>query len=61
MFNSWSSSIRCGVERAHAAVMKRSYGMSRVRYRGLARNAYHLRFVVPGMNTKHALVLMERA
>jgi hypothetical protein len=61
MFNSWSSSIRCCLERAHAAMMKRLYGMSRVRYRGLARNACRLRFIVPCMNTKHALALMERA
>jgi hypothetical protein len=34
--------------------------MSRVRYRGLARNACHLRFVVTAMNMKRALVLMEQ-
>jgi IS5 family transposase len=60
LFNSWSSSIRCGVERAHAT-MKQWYGMSRVRYRGLARNACHLQFVVAAMNMKRALVLMEKA
>ena len=59
LLNSWSSSIRCGVERAHAT-MKQWYGMSRVRYRGLARNACHLRFVVTAMNMKPALVLMEQ-
>jgi transposase, IS5 family len=59
LLNSWSSSIRCGVERAHAT-MKQWYGMSRVRYRGLARNACHLRFVVTAMNMKRALVLMEQ-
>jgi transposase, IS5 family len=53
LFNVWSSSIRCGVERAHAT-MKQWYGMSRVRYRGLARNACHLRFVVTAMNMKRA-------
>ena len=57
LINSWSSSIRCGVERAHAT-MKQWYGMSRVRYRGLARNACHLQFVVTAMNMKRALVLM---
>jgi IS5 family transposase len=46
LLNSWSSSIRCGVERAHAT-MKQWYGMSRVRYRGLARNACHLRLSSP--------------
>ena len=43
LINSWASSIRCGVERAHAT-MKQWYGMSRVRYRGLARNACQNRF-----------------
>ena len=60
LFNSWSSSIRCGVERAHAT-MKQWYGMSRVRYRGLARNACHLQFVVAAMNMKRPLVLMDQA
>jgi IS5 family transposase len=59
LFNSWSSSIRCGVERAHAT-MKQWYGMNRVRYRGLARNACHLQFVVAAMNMKRALVLMDQ-
>ncbi len=59
LINSWSSSIRCGVERAHAT-MKQWYGLSRVRYRGLARNACHLRFVVTAMNMKRALALMEQ-
>jgi transposase, IS5 family len=58
LLNSWSSSIRCGVERAHAT-MKQWCAMRRVRYRGLARNACHLRFVVAAMNMKRALVLME--
>jgi hypothetical protein len=59
LINSWSSSIRCGVERAHAT-MKQWYGMSRVRYRGLARDACHLQFVATAMNMKRALVLMEQ-
>jgi IS5 family transposase len=59
LLNSWSSGIRCGVERAHAT-MKQWYAMSRVRYRGLARNACHLRFVATAMNMKRALVLMEQ-
>ena len=58
--NSWSSSIRCGVERAHAT-MKQWYGMSRVRYRGLARNACHLQFVAAAMNMKRAIVLIDKA
>jgi transposase, IS5 family len=55
--NAWSSGIRCGVERANAT-LKCWYGMSRVRYRGLARNACHLQVVVTAMNMKRALVLM---
>ena len=35
--------------------MKQGYSMSRVRYRTLARNACHLRFVVTAMNMKRAL------
>jgi hypothetical protein len=31
-----------------------------LRYRGLARKACHLRFVVAAMNMKRALVLMEQ-
>jgi hypothetical protein len=34
--------------------------MSRVRYRGLAGNACHLRFVVAAMNMKRTLVLVEQ-
>jgi hypothetical protein len=34
--------------------------MSCVRYRGLARNACHLQFVVTAMNMKRALVLMAQ-
>jgi transposase, IS5 family len=37
--------------------MKRWYGMGRVRYLGLARNACHLKFVVMAMNMKRALAL----
>jgi hypothetical protein len=40
--------------------MKQWYGMSRVRYRGLAGNARHLQFVATAMNTKRALVLMAQ-
>ena len=41
--------------------MKRWYGMSRVRYFGLARNACHLQLVAAAMNMKRALVLMRAA
>jgi len=57
IMNAWSSSIRSTVERA-PATMKRWYGMSRVRYLGLARNACHLQFVAMAMNMKRALALM---
>ena len=56
--NAWTGSVRSAVERAFAT-MKRWYGMGRVRYLGLSRNACHLRFVVTAMNMKRALVLME--
>ena len=49
-----------GVERAFAT-MKRWYGMGRVRYLGLARNACHLQFVAMAMNMKRALVLIREA
>lgn len=59
-FNAWSSSIRCAVERA-PATMKRWYGLSRVRYRGLPRNACHLQFLAAAMNMKRAVALMAHA
>jgi len=58
--NAWAASIRSGVERANAT-MKRWYGMGRVRYLGLPRNACHLQFVALAMNMKRALVLMREA
>jgi hypothetical protein len=59
LVNSWSSSIRCGVERAHPT-MKQGCAMSRLRYRGLARNARHLRFVAAAMTMNRALALIEQ-
>jgi IS5 family transposase len=47
--------------RARPCDMKRRYGLSRVRYRGLVRNACHLRFVALAMTIKRALVLMGGA
>ena len=41
--------------------MKRWYGMGRVRYLGLARNACHLQLVAMAMNMKRALVLRQAA
>jgi IS5 family transposase len=60
LHNAWAGSVRSAVERAFAT-MKRWYGMSRVRYLGLARNACHLQFVAAAMNMKRALVLMREA
>ena len=56
--NAWAASVRSGVERA-CATMKLWYGMRRVRYIGLSRNACHLQFVAIAMNMKRALVLMR--
>ena len=56
--NLWAGRIRSAVERA-PATLKRWYGMSRVRYLGLARNNCHLQFVAAAMNMKRALVLMR--
>jgi IS5 family transposase len=55
-FNKMASSVRVGVERANAT-MKNWYGMTKVRYRGLARNNCHLQFVAMAMNMKRARVL----
>ena len=60
LHNAWTGSVRAAVERAFAT-MKRWYGMGRVRYRGLSRNACHLQFVAMAMNMKRALVLMRAA
>jgi hypothetical protein len=49
LYNTWAASVRSAVERAFAT-MKRWYGMGRVRYLGLARNACHLQFVAMAMN-----------
>ena len=56
--NAWAGSVRSAVERAFAT-MKRWYGMGRVRYLGLTRNACHLQFIAMAMNMKRALVLMR--
>ena len=56
--NTWAGSVRSAVERAFAT-MKRWYGMGRVRYLGLTRNACHLQFIAMAMNMKRALVLMN--
>ena len=60
LHNAWAGSVRSAVERAFAT-MKRWYGMGRVRYRGLSRNACHLQFVAMATNMKRALVLMRAA
>jgi hypothetical protein len=56
LHNTWAASVRSAVERVFAT-MKRWYGMGRVRYLGLARNAYHLQVVAMAMNMKRALGL----
>ena len=60
LHNASAASIRSGLERAFAT-MKRWYGMGRVRYLGLARNACHLQFIAMAMNMKRALVLRRAA
>jgi transposase, IS5 family len=51
------SPIRAGVERVFGTA-KRSYGYTRVRYRGLAANLLQLRFLCIAYNLRRALVLM---
>jgi IS5 family transposase len=51
------SPIRAGVERIFGTG-KRSYGYTRVRYRGLAANLLQLRFLCMAYNLRRALVLM---
>ena len=53
LHNARAGSVRSAVERAFAT-MKRWYGMGRVRYLGLARNACHLQLVAIAMNMKRA-------
>ena len=55
--NAASSSVHSGVERSNAT-MKNWYGMTRVRYLGLARNHCHLQLVACAMNMKRAFVLL---
>jgi len=50
------SKIRSGVERTFA-LMKRSYGFRRVRYRGLARNAVQTALLCVAINLRRAAVL----
>ncbi|MGA9599207.1 MAG: transposase [Methylocystis sp.] len=59
-FNKTASSVRVGVERAHAT-MKNRYGMAKVRYRTLERNNCHLQFVAMEMNMMRARVVMGAA
>jgi IS5 family transposase len=48
--------IRCQVERIFGT-LKRTYGWSRVRYRGLAKNASHFFLLCTAMNLRRAVVL----
>jgi IS5 family transposase len=54
------SKIRSGVERTFA-LMKRSYGFRRVRYRGLARNAVQTALLCVAINLRRAVVLTAAA
>jgi len=60
MCNAWAASIRSGVERA-PATMERWYGMSSVRYLGLARSNSDFQFVAAAINMRRALILMREA
>lgn len=55
--NKLISPIRAAVERVFGTV-KRSYGYTRVRYRGLTANLLQLRFLCIAYNLRRALVLM---
>lgn len=55
--NKLISPIRSAVERVFG-IAKRSYGYTRVRYRGLAANLLQLRFLCIAYNLRRALVLM---
>ncbi len=48
--------LRSGVERIFGT-LKRTYGWTRVRYRGLAKNANHLFLLCTALNLRRALVL----
>jgi IS5 family transposase len=48
--------IRAGVERVFGT-LKRTYGWTRVRYRGLAKNAAHFFLLCTALNLRRALVL----
>jgi IS5 family transposase len=48
--------VRCAVERRFGT-LKRSYGWSRVRYRGLRRNQAHLHLLCTALNLRRAIVL----
>jgi IS5 family transposase len=55
-FNRAVSAVRAAVERPFA-VMKRCYGLTRARYRGLARNHDHFHAVAIAYNMRRALTL----
>jgi len=50
------SSVRCGVERTFGT-MKRCYGYSRVRYRGLEKNQNHLYLIALSLNMRRFVKL----
>ena len=51
--------IRSGVERGFATI-KCHYGLRRMRYIGLGRNATHVHLIATAMNLKRMLVLTSR-
>lgn len=58
-FNKACASIRSGVERGFATI-KCHYGLRRMRYIGLGRNATHVHLIATAMNLKRMLVLTSR-
>jgi IS5 family transposase len=48
--------VRCGVERVFAE-LKRGYGLRRLRYRGLAANAFHIDLMAIAYNLRRAAML----
>ena len=50
------SSVRCGVERTFGT-MKRTYGYTRVRYRGLDKNQNHLYLIALSLNMRRFVKL----
>lgn len=56
--NSRLARTRCAVERVFA-ILKRTYGWTRVRYRGLAKNASHFFLLCTAMNLRRSIILIQ--